>query len=431
MAMFPLVRRMHLVRMMLMLACALLPVLAAQATQESGALSLADAVRMAADRAPRVDAGQFRVEAAQQDAIRAGRLPDPTLVAGINNLPITGSQAFNAAAGIMTMREIGVKQVIPSHAKRAAQKQVAGTGVQLAHANATVLRLRSKRAAANAWVALWAADKERSLLQELRDQAKLAVKLSKARLAGGTGTASAALATRADAQTLANRIDAANADVAAAHAGLERWLGRAADRALDESPDFSRLRVPKARLLAGLDRQGPLLVWTARKEQANASLALAKADKHPDWSVSLMYGQRIHRSDMIGIQVGVSLPLFAGNRQDRDISARFADRDAVRADYRDARRAQRQAIVQGVAIWQGWNRQIRRYRKTLLPLAADRSHIALAQYRGGGSLEPWLEARRDEIRTRVQYAQALAAWGKAWVALAYVLPDQNLLELPQ
>jgi len=103
----------------------------------------------------------------------------------------------------------------------------------------------------------------------------------------------------------------------------------------------------------------------------------------------------------------------------------------VRAEFEDARRGQRRAVAQAVADWQGWNRQVRRFRKQLLPLAADRSRTALALYRGGGSLEPWLEARRDEIRTRIDYAKALSAWGKAWVALAYLLPDQNIVELPQ
>jgi outer membrane protein TolC len=144
-----------------------------------------------------------------------------------------------------------------------------------------------------------------------------------------------------------------------------------------------------------------------------------------------MYGQRIRLPDMLGIEVGMSLPLFPGNRQDRNISARYADRDAIRAQRDDARRAEHEAIGQAVAIWQGWGRQVRRYETTLLPLAADRSRTALASYRGGSALQPWLNARDAEIETRVAYTQALAAWGKAWVALAYLLPDQNVVELPQ
>lgn len=394
-------------------------------------LSLEEAIRVAASRAPQVQASQYRIEAAQQDAVRAGRLPDPMLVAGISSLPATGPRAFNAAADDMTMRQVGLTQEIPSRARRVAETQVAQAGVQLANADAVSLRLATKEVAASAWVTLWAAEREHTLLKELGDPTQLAVAASQARLAGGTGTATDALAARADAEALANQVDAADASVNAARAGLERWLGEAANRPLGEPPDFSSLRVPEAELQDSLDRQGPLLAWGPRQDQAAAAIALARADQRPNWSVSLMYGERIHRPDMLGIEFGMSLPLFSGNRQDRNVSARYADHAAVRAQFEDARRAQGEAIAQAVAAWQGWNRQVRRYREQLLPLAADRSRTALAAYRGGGSLEPWLAARRDEIRIRVDYANALSAQGKAWVALAYLLPDHSAQELPQ
>jgi outer membrane protein TolC len=278
---------------------------------------------------------------------------------------------------------------------------------------------------------LWATEKERTLLSGLRDQSALAVEISKAQLAGGTGTAAAALATRADLEELDNKLDAADADVAAARATLQRWLGPAADRPLGGHPDFSTLRVPQARLDAEVDRLGPLLHWGPLESKAEAAVALARAGKHPNWSVSLMYGSRIHLPDMVGVEVGMSLPLFPGNRQDRNISARVADRAAIRAQREDAIRAEREAIGQAVAAWQSWTRQVTRYRTQLLPLAADRSRAALAAYQGGGALQPWLNARGAEIATRVAYAKVLAAWGKAWVALAYLLPDQNIVELPQ
>ncbi|MBS0487058.1 MAG: TolC family protein, partial [Proteobacteria bacterium] len=161
------------------------------------------------------------------------------------------------------------------------------------------------------------------------------------------------------------------------------------------------------------------------EDRAQARIDLARAGKRPDWSVSLNYGERIHRADMVSVMVGFSLPLFPGNRQDRDISARHAERDALLAEHDDARRAQRAEVAGALARWQGEGKQVRRYRDELLPLAEDRSRTALAAYRGGDSLQPWLDARRDEIDTRIAYAQALAAWGKAWAELAYLIPNDE------
>lgn len=416
-------RRCHTPHVLIAFVLALIA-LPLYAASDDPALTLDAATRIAAAQAPQVQAQLLRAQAAQDDAVRAGQLPDPKLVAGIDNLTATGPQAFNAAADFMTMRKVGLMQEIPAHAKREAMSDVAQADVQLADANSVIMRLDAKRAAANAWVMLWAAQRERTLLDELREQSALAVKATKANFAGGAGNATDALSAKAAAVELENKIDAADADIAAARAALQRWLGDRANDALADPPDFSDLRVPPAQLQA-VDRQAPLLDWSAREDQAQAKLDLAKAGKHPDWSVSLMYGERINRTDMISLEVGVSLPIFPGNRQDRDISARYAERDAVQAEHEDARRAQREAVAAAIAEWQGDDKQVRRYRDELLPLSSDRARTALAAYRGGGSLQPWLEARRDEIDTRISYARALATWGKAWAALAYLIPNSD------
>ena len=59
-------------------------------------ISLAEAVQRAVERAPLLDARRAQVEAAQQETHRAGALPDPMLMVGIDNLPVTGMDAFNS-----------------------------------------------------------------------------------------------------------------------------------------------------------------------------------------------------------------------------------------------------------------------------------------------------------------------------------------------
>jgi outer membrane protein TolC len=388
-------------------------------------LTLDAATRLAAERAPQIQAQLLRTRATQHDAVRAGRLPDPQLTAGINNLTVTGAEAFNAEADSMTMRSIGLTQVIPSSARRHAEQTVAQASVRLSAAQVTQVRLAVKQAAAGAWVRLWAMQTERKQLDAVRAQFTLAVTLAKAKLRGGTGSAADVLAAQAAVVQLANRITAADAAITAARAGLQRWTGDDAGPATVAAPDFAQLPVSPANLQRRLDQQAPLLGWTAREDAAQARLDLARAGRRPDWSVGLVYGERIHRPDMLGVEVGVSLPLFPGNRQDQDVSARRADRSAVADAHADALREQRATVAADLAEWQGDTRQVMTYRNRLLPLVADRSRTALAAYRAGGPLAPWLEARRDEVDARVAYARTLAAWGEAWTRLAYLLPTNN------
>jgi len=88
-------------------------------------ISLAEAVKRAVERAPLLDARRAQVEAAQQESRRAGALPDPMLVVGIDNFPITGADAFDTRVDEMTMKKIGLRQDFTARAKREAQCSLA------------------------------------------------------------------------------------------------------------------------------------------------------------------------------------------------------------------------------------------------------------------------------------------------------------------
>lgn len=390
-------------------------------------LALDEAVDLAVERAPLLLARDASRLAASEELVRADALPDPKLIFGVQNLPIGGPDAFTITEDRMTMQRIGVSQELPSRAKRAARREAAEAQLDLAQVEILATELDVKRAAAKAWVALWAAQKERDLFQELHEQTGLAVRATRARLTGGTGSASQALAARSTELELRNRLDDADARIAAARAGLARWLGELPALTVGAPPDFRQAPVPEAQLLADLDRQGPLLTWGAREASADAALALARAEKRPDWSVGAGFAKRgAGASNVVWLEVGVGLPLFPRNRQDRGINARNADLEAIRATREDARRQQAETVRKAFARWEGLSAQVARSRDALLPLSRDRSRAALAAYAGGASLQDWLEARRDEIEARLDYADLLAAWGQAWAELAYLLPDTDL-----
>lgn len=387
-------------------------------------LTLEAAVRQGLARAPQIEARASDTAAAHEEAVRAGRLPDPTLKFGLSNFPVTEPGAFSLRSDGMTMRTIGVTQAIPSRAARTAERSLATAQVDAAEAERVAVEQNVRERIADTWIDVWAIEQRRGLLLDLHDEAALAVRITQARLRGGEGSAVDALAAQAELAALDNRLEATDADLAAAQAGLQRWLG-VPPGVLAATQDFSRLPVTADRLVSSVDQQAPLQAWAAREQLAQAALDQARAAKHPDWSVSASYGKRAPgMSDMVMLEVGVSLPLFTHDRQDRGISARLAQRDAVQADHEDARRAQREAVTRAIASWQGWDGQIERYQQTLLPLARDRARTALAGYRAGSSLQPWLDARRAEIELRLNYADALASRARLWASLAYLFPAE-------
>ena len=389
-----------------------------------------EALRLAEEHAPALKAHEQQLEAARQDAQRAGRLPDPRMTLAVSNWPVTGRDAFAFNADEMTMKQVGVMQHFPARAKRRAQQAVAQRAIEQAEAVTAADRLAVRKLTARAWIALQAAENEVTLLQSLRESPQIAVGNAKARLSASTGSATDALAAQAAALNLELQIDMAQVELDAARAGLARWLDRMPSdiQTAGQMPDLDRLPVNEGTLLASVDALGPLLPWRSREALASASVSEADAGRHPDWSLGLTYGQRGrspaggHLSDMVMLEFSVDLPLFTANRQDRDVAARRADQRAAVADLEEAQRAQAEALRRTLAEWQGLKRQIARKEHEILPLAHDRSQAALAAYKAGGELQPWIEARRDEVQLHVEHARHLRDLGRAWAELAFLMP---------
>lgn len=401
---------------------------AAQATPFE--LSLDEARRAARAASPSVAAQRARIDAAREDAARAAALPDPTLNFGIDNLTVTGADAFRLGADEMTMRRVGLMQEWPSRHKREARRASAEAQVDTAVSEAEALRLEVERRAGEAWIEAWTAEAEHQALRDLFAESERALDLAKAKLASDTGSAADALAAqvvRAEAENELRRLEARRS---AARAGLARWLGSDEIAPLAPMPEMATLRDSPERLRSTLDQHAHLQVWEGRERAAETAVALAQAEKRPDLGFGVSYGARsAGLPDMMMLEVSVGLPLFTRHRQDRDIAARRAERDAVLAEREDARREMREALERQLATWEGLRDERVRYEATLLPLARDRSTVALAGYANGGELQPWIEARRDEIQTRRRAVQLQAELARGWLALDTLLPRAAELEV--
>src|SRR6185369_11565803 len=96
----------------------LAPPAAAQST-----LSIVQAQRAAVERSRSLDGRRLAVFAAREMAAVAGRLPDPVLTFGLENVPAQGADRFSLSADPMTMKRIGVMQELTGADKRGLRAQ--------------------------------------------------------------------------------------------------------------------------------------------------------------------------------------------------------------------------------------------------------------------------------------------------------------------
>ena len=389
-------------------------------------LSLAEAQSIATAAAPQLLAQSAAVRAARASLGPATELPDPRLIAAVENVPTDGADKYSLTADSMTMRKIGVMQDFPLPEKRRLRGERAEAEARREEALLAVAEVNLRRDAALAWIDAWSAEQQLALALEAQREADLGVTGAEAALAGGRGPAAESFAARLAAAQAADRVIEAKRVATRTREQLARWVGRDARRDLDEPPDFTRLTHPHEDLLGDLESHPHLAMYAPMQAVAEADVKLAEAAKRPDWSLEVTYAQRGSAySNMLSIGVRIDLPIFEGRRQAPAIESRLAAAEQVRSQAEDARRAHLTEIRVLMADWEAARERTRRIEAQQVPLANERLKAALAAYAGGRSeLAAVLEARRADVETRTALLQARTETGRAWAQLDSLLPHE-------
>jgi outer membrane protein TolC len=395
------------------------------AAADERTLTLDEAVEQALQQAPQVNAQTSGVDAAQALAVSAGRLPDPKLVFGLDNLPVTGPDAYSTTDDFMTMRKVGVMQEFPRAAKRRLQHDRAEAEADLAGAELAQTRLEVARQAAQAWIRRSTADTALEELRALEPEVDLGAAAARAAVASGRASSVEALAAEAAVARLANRIIRMQGEARQAQSDLARWIGDEAARPLAAMPRLDQLPTPPAALLATTHRHGAILPFESRMAAARTKVELARAERRPDWSAELAYAERGPEfSDMVSLELRVGLPLFAGHRQNPVIAARSAELKRVEAERETELRMHTAELQQELIEWEQLGAQLEQFERELLPLSRERSRAALASYRAGRTdLRLALDAFEDAINLLVDRAVLQNEQGQAWAFLRYLEPQ--------
>ncbi len=366
------------------------------------ALTFDEALRLAAANAPQIKAREAAVAAAQSDSLPAGELPDPKLVLGVDNLPVSGPDRYSLSSESMTMQRIGVMQEFPNGAKRKARVAVAQSQVAVAEAQTRITRLTVLREAAIAWIARASVEQALARMDALRAENRLLDSAVKAMLAGGKGAPTDAVMPRQEAALIEGRADALRARREQAMAALRRWIGAAAEQPLQgASPDWP---ISRDVLAHSLHRHPELTGFDAQERRLDAEIGEAQAEKKPDWALELAYQKRAPRfGDMVSFQASFDLPVFPGSRQDPKIAAKRAERAGLDAEREATLREHAAMLESDLAEYRRLANAVKRQREVLLPLADEKAALAMAAWRGGkGSLAEVVAARRERIDAELE-----------------------------
>jgi outer membrane protein TolC len=368
----------------------------------AAALTLDEALRLAENNAPSLAAQDAKIQAASSAAIPAGELPDPKLLAGVQNYPIGGPDRWSVNDDFMTMQMIGLRQEMPNGDKRKARIEVANAAVDRAAAERRVERLNVRRSTALAWISSYSVERKDALFQDFYKENRLLTDIVRAQIAGGRAQPADAVTPRQEAAQLAEQQDDLVRQRAQARAALKRWIGSAAnEKPVGSLPQWS---VDASGLPHKLKHHPELAAYEPMSREAQAKVQEAKAEKKSDWSWELDYQHRDRQfGDMVSVQFSWDLPLFPDTRQNPKIAAKQAELSQLEAERVALSREHTQQLETDLADYERLNRAVQRNAQSLLPLAREKVELSMASYRAGkGDLNTVVAARRELIEARLK-----------------------------
>lgn len=391
------------------------------------ALSLDQALQLAQDRSRQLAAQDAVARSSREMAVAAGQLPDPVLKAGINNLPINGEDRFSLTQDFMTMRSVGVMQEITRSDKLKARSARFNREAEAAESSRAVALTNLRRDTAMAWLDRYYRERMLDILRTQRVEAGLQIEASDAAYRGGRGTQTDVFAARSGVAQIDDRIQQTERQIGTAKIKLARWIGEPASQSLAPPPSLAQVHLDPTSLDSQLAHHPEIALMLKQEEVAQADVDIAQSNKRSDWSVELMFSQRGPTySNMVSVNVSIPLQWDQKNRQDRDVAAKAAIAEQMRAQREEATREHIADTRAWLQEWQGDRDRAAHFDSTLIPLAAERTRAAIATYRGGsGQLTAVLDARRMEIDTRMDRLRLEMEAASLWAQLEYLLPADH------
>lgn len=364
-------------------------------------------VALALQANPAIHAAGHALDAARARIGPAGALPDPMLALGIMNFPITdpGFRDF------MTMTTIGVGQRLPFPGKLGLAQRAAELELRAAQARVEVARLEVEAEVRRAWYELAFLDRSLDVIEDNQNLLVNLIGVTESRYGVGTGGQQDVLKARVETALLAEQAVALAEARRAALARLNALLAQPSETPVE--PPAIPLRIARAAVsptpgdirftsaaLGARAADSPLPSLEMLQERAIATnprlraheaeiaaqaarVELAGRAHLPDFDVSVQYGQRMDRADMLSVMFSVPVPLNRAERQDEEVAEARARLAAMEAGHHEMVNELRAGVAERYAELERDRAQLALFVRAIVPQGRAALESATAAFQVG------------------------------------------------
>ncbi|PTU31534.1 TolC family protein [Stenotrophobium rhamnosiphilum] len=392
----------------------------------SPALTLAQVQRLAINDQPQLAAQAAEVRAFDARAVSASQLPDPQLMAGVQDLPVNREDAYSLRRDDFTMIGVGITQEFPRAAKRELRGEKQRLMARGAEDQLQELQRRIQRESGLAYLDLYFPEQAQRLVSAMLIEAERSQKAAEIAYRAGKNEQADVLAADVSLSLLLDKQAEYQQMAGHAREDLMRWIGAAANRPVGSMMPMLAEPQPLANVLSTLPQHPALRMFERSRDVAQNEIAQAKQAYKPDWRMELGYGHRIDYADLVTLRVGIDLPVFTANRQDSDAAAARADAEQADARREDALRDFTAQASVAHHDWERVNERVKNFDDKVLPQARARVDAALISYSAGrGTLASLLDARRSLLDVQLQRLTLAVDALRNRLALDYFIGDAS------
>jgi outer membrane protein TolC len=350
--------------------------------------------------------------AARERIAPAGSLPNPMLMAGVQN-----KQIDLRDDEMMTMYMVGISQTLVRPDKRDARRDAAELEAVAIDKQLDSARAEIERDVLLAWYDLAAADAQLTATAQVREMIDAVIAASRVRYEVGTGMQADVIRAQLQGSDLDHEILRLRGTRRAASTRLLSLLG------LPMETMVPRVTIPEntddlaidATATPPADHPAILALETevAREEE---EIRLAKLELRPDLDLEAQYGHRTTQRDMFSVVARIELPLRAKQLVQPRVREAILRRDAAKHRIDELRRELTTAMAAAVVAHEEATNQMKFHHEVLVPQAQLAFESTLAAYQTGNApFDAILATETDYLRLRMQYYDFLAEHAQAVV----------------
>jgi cobalt-zinc-cadmium efflux system outer membrane protein len=353
-----------------------------------GPLSLEEAVSTAVQGNPGLAEMQARADAMAAIPSQAGSLADPTVSFTALNFPV---DTFSADQEPMTQLAFGIEQSLPFPGKLALKERAAAFDADAAASNVDEARLRLIFNVKQTWWQIFYLDRALETVSRNQDLLRQFVQIARTKYTVGEGLQQEVLLAQVELSRLLDRqvqLQGMRREQAARlNALLDRRAGTPVVLPEQVNEALVGLR-PEAILYTRAEASRPLLEQRRQEvEAARTRRDFAQRDRYPDFSLGAAYGFRqgenpdgSSRPDFASLRLGMSLPLYAGRKQDKAVDQRTSELLQKQYALQDEWNKVQAEIAAAVADYRRASEQVQLFKTGIIPQARQTVASMLSGY---------------------------------------------------